>query len=340
MGGSSSDIGYGLSIAPTYNVYVTGEFRNTVDFNPGLDTANLISTGFSDIFIAKYSQCETPLIIRVSDSITINCEGDSVSFIVTATGGAVPLNFQWKKDGNDITGATDTIFSIPSVIADTSGSYICIVTNVCGTDTSKPMTLIANPAYNIPVSDSICLGDSIQLLGGLWVTSAGIYYDTLITVAACDSVITTVLTVNPCNGICSDGIQNQGETGVDCGGPCPACPEETCNDNIQNQDETSVDCGGICPPCTDIPDFNIPNVFTPNGDGANDKWIIRGATLYPEILVEVYNEWGTLLFSSKGYSVPWDGTYQGKALPTTAYYYIITLSDGENIFTGTVTIKR
>lgn len=46
---------------------------------------------------------------------------------------------------------------------------------------------------------------------------------------------------------CSDGIQNQGETGVDCGGPCPACA--TCNDGIQNQGETGVDCGGPCPAC-------------------------------------------------------------------------------------------
>jgi len=49
---------------------------------------------------------------------------------------------------------------------------------------------------------------------------------------------------------CSDGIQNQGETGVDCGGPCPACgPAPTCSDGIQNQGETGVDCGGPCAAC-------------------------------------------------------------------------------------------
>jgi uncharacterized protein YfiM (DUF2279 family) len=44
---------------------------------------------------------------------------------------------------------------------------------------------------------------------------------------------------------CTDGIQNQGETGIDCGGPCAACV--TCNDGIQNGDETGIDCGGSCP---------------------------------------------------------------------------------------------
>ncbi len=49
-------------------------------------------------------------------------------------------------------------------------------------------------------------------------------------------------------GTCSDGIKNQGEQGVDCGGPCPgSCPN--CADGIHNQGETGVDCGGPCSPC-------------------------------------------------------------------------------------------
>jgi len=49
---------------------------------------------------------------------------------------------------------------------------------------------------------------------------------------------------------CSDGIQNQGETGVDCGGSCAACAvAPTCSDGIQNQGETGVDCGGPCAAC-------------------------------------------------------------------------------------------
>ena len=58
---------------------------------------------------------------------------------------------------------------------------------------------------------------------------------------------------------CSDGIQNQGETGIDCGGPnCPACPQTpTCNDGIQNQGETGIDCGGPnCPACPTTPTCN------------------------------------------------------------------------------------
>jgi len=54
----------------------------------------------------------------------------------------------------------------------------------------------------------------------------------------------------PCAN-CLDGIQNQDETGIDCGGSiCCAPCIATCSDGIQNQDETGIDCGGtICPPC-------------------------------------------------------------------------------------------
>lgn len=48
---------------------------------------------------------------------------------------------------------------------------------------------------------------------------------------------------------CTDGLHNQGEAGIDCGGPCSnACP--TCVDNIRNQGEENVDCGGPCPSCS------------------------------------------------------------------------------------------
>lgn len=49
------------------------------------------------------------------------------------------------------------------------------------------------------------------------------------------------------NGTCSDGIQNQNETNVDCGGVCSVC--QTCSDGIQNQGETAIDCGGPCGLC-------------------------------------------------------------------------------------------
>lgn len=51
---------------------------------------------------------------------------------------------------------------------------------------------------------------------------------------------------------CNDSIRNGIETGVDCGGPCPNCPN--CSDLIQNQGEGDIDCGGPCVPCPSCSD--------------------------------------------------------------------------------------
>jgi hypothetical protein len=73
---------------------------------------------------------------------------------------------------------------------------------------------------------------------------------------------------------CSDGIQNQGETGIDCGGPCPACP--TCNDGIQNQGETGVDCGGPCPACPPPPGGEV-TLMASYFETGWDNWVDGGA---------------------------------------------------------------
>jgi hypothetical protein len=63
------------------------------------------------------------------------------------------------------------------------------------------------------------------------------------------SLLASAACGTPAEPTCEDGIQNGGETGVDCGGPCAnVCP--SCTDGVQNGTETGVDCGGpSCPTC-------------------------------------------------------------------------------------------
>lgn len=85
--------------------------------------------------------------------------------------------------------------------------------------------------------------------------------------------------------------------------------------------------------------FFIADALTPNGDGANDEWVIGGLEYFPNSLVQVYNRWGQLLFESRGYSTRWDGTWNGSKLPVADYYYVITYDESQDPITGTVTIK-
>lgn len=88
-------------------------------------------------------------------------------------------------------------------------------------------------------------------------------------------------------------------------------------------------------------DIDIPNGFTPNGDGINDKWMLKNlATLFPHCRVTVYNRWGSPVFESRGYTNPWDGTYNGKRLPDGTYYCVIEFGDGSSPLKRSVTIMR
>lgn len=91
-----------------------------------------------------------------------------------------------------------------------------------------------------------------------------------------------------------------------------------------------------------VEDITVYNAFSPNGDFINEYFEIDNADKYPEILVEVYNRWGSRLFYSKGYSDEkrWDGTFNGKDVPVGTYYYVIIPSPDATPITGNVTIIR
>ena len=84
----------------------------------------------------------------------------------------------------------------------------------------------------------------------------------------------------------------------------------------------------------------IPNVFTPNGDGINDTWDVANLDAYVNCTVDVFSRYGQKVFSSVGYSAPWNGTRNNAAIPVGTYYYIINLNNGQKAYAGYVTIIR
>ncbi len=84
----------------------------------------------------------------------------------------------------------------------------------------------------------------------------------------------------------------------------------------------------------------IPNTFTPNGDGINDTWRIDYLNTYPNNRVQIFTRAGNLVFESRGYNTPWDGTLKGKPMPFDTYYYIIEPGNGRDPITGYVTILK
>ncbi|MBU2046274.1 MAG: gliding motility-associated C-terminal domain-containing protein, partial [Bacteroidetes bacterium] len=84
----------------------------------------------------------------------------------------------------------------------------------------------------------------------------------------------------------------------------------------------------------------IPNTFTPNGDGVNDTWSIKYLDSYPSSTIKIFNRYGIDVFKADRYTEPWDGRLNGVDLPTGTYYYIITANNGSLKYTGSVLLVR
>jgi gliding motility-associated-like protein len=105
----------------------------------------------------------------------------------------------------------------------------------------------------------------------------------------------------------------------------------------------------ICPKDTsNVVSINVPaksigkvvNVFTPNGDGINDTFFIKGLNNYDDNEVSIYNIYGNLVFNQKAYKNDWKGTYNGSDLPDGTYYYVVKFSTSEKPIKGSVDILR
>ncbi|MHC1732541.1 MAG: gliding motility-associated C-terminal domain-containing protein [Bacteroidales bacterium] len=74
--------------------------------------------------------------------------------------------------------------------------------------------------------------------------------------------------------------------------------------------------------CVDSCNFyEIPNVFTPNGDDVNDFLLAKTSVLVEKVEFRLFNRAGVLIFSTTEPRLNWDGTYKGKIVPTGVYYY-------------------
>lgn len=91
-----------------------------------------------------------------------------------------------------------------------------------------------------------------------------------------------------------------------------------------------------------LPEFNgiISNLFTPNGDGINDTWYIQDIQHYSENEVFVYNIYGKQVFTKKGYSNEWEGTYNGSELPDGTYYYVVRFGDSDKVIKGSLDLLK
>ena len=88
--------------------------------------------------------------------------------------------------------------------------------------------------------------------------------------------------------------------------------------------------------------FAVPNVFSPNNDNVNDKFLIKSSSI-DKYHISIYNRWGSLVYESNNIEEGWDGTFMQQPCSDAVYYYIANIIDTnhieQNIY-GTVTLIR
>ncbi|WP_207510395.1 Ig-like domain-containing protein [Longitalea luteola] len=89
-----------------------------------------------------------------------------------------------------------------------------------------------------------------------------------------------------------------------------------------------------------IEDFKVDatNVLTPNGDGRNDRWVIRNIDSYPDNELKIFDRAGRLVYSQRNYNNTWDGKVNGHPLAEGTYYYFLSISGGAKTAKGYITI--
>ena len=92
----------------------------------------------------------------------------------------------------------------------------------------------------------------------------------------------------------------------------------------------------------DESDCTPPNIFTPNGDGINDAFIVPclSESRYLNNSLKVFDQWGSLVFRAAPYDNNWEGTHRGEPLPEGTYFYVLDFGDGSEAESGYVIIKR
>jgi gliding motility-associated-like protein len=269
-----------------------------------------------------------PPVIITEPVNQVACSGSAVSFTVAATG--TNLTYQWKKgsvnvvNGGNISGATSATLTFnPVNTSDAALNYNVVVSGTCSpNDTSINVSLTVNQtpvaaaSSNSPVCTDSTISLSAQTVNGgtySWTGPNGYAssnQNPVITPASVSDSGNYVLTVTA-NG-------------------CTSSPSIVF---------VSVDT------CLII-DFHIPDGFSPNGDGTNDLFVIRGILNYPNNTFLIYNRWGNKVFEASPYQNTWNGTSSGgltiggDELPVGTYFYVLDLGNDTPVYKGTIYLNR
>jgi len=344
---------------PTYTVTESGTYTVIV--------TNGVCEKSDDIFI----EMEEVPIVDLGDDIH-ECEGSAATLTANVSNLSGDETYQWQKDGVDIAGATGTTLDV-----DQSGIYTVNVTNSLGCVGTDEIEVIFDEMPDLDLGPDLLLCPDEEAVITSNVIDADTYtweingqtstnttdtmiidnpgdYDVTLTITrgmctASDSVHITIL--DPVSITATPVLY--GELDIEAQGGMPPYQYSLDGVNYNNTGHFTdlpngdypvyvIDANGCSYELPPVHVINLvfPQFFTPNGDGYNDTWRVENAENTPDALINIYNRFGKLIkrMNTNLYDF-WDGTYNGKPVPATDYWFSLTLPNGK-YYKGHFALKR
>lgn len=270
---------------------------------------------------------------------TGNCIGDTLSVrtgvtltqIVWLIGSAV----------DKLTSAADTVYKPGK-----AGSYKAAISDDNGCTVTVGPIILKEVNNVIPVSISssimpVCSGNPVTFTAIASSTGSLSVYQWMVNGADAGANGTDAVTNGP--QFTSNSLSNGDIVS------CMVLDNNTCDAGTSNTIKAIINtsCPVVAPP--PVSPIRIPNAFTPNGDGKNEIFYIRGGPQGSRIKdFSIFNRWGQKIFQRTNIPTDdpafgWNGSYKGVAVIPETYIYTVTLllaDKSSQVFNGTVILIR
>ncbi|MDP2385151.1 MAG: gliding motility-associated C-terminal domain-containing protein [Bacteroidota bacterium] len=338
--------GSAVSCTPTAagTLTVTGNIGNVLNWQSSIDGGATWSSIANTSITLAYAGVAQATIYEAVVQNSPNCTIDTTS---QATVTFAPPSVA----GNLTLGSNDTVcYAYNSNTINLSGNTGIVTGWLSSTDngvtwnviantntTLNPNTLIQTTLFESIVQNGSCPGD----------TTPSIVINVLAPPAAVDAGTDTTIDVGQSAQLNGSGtgipfwIPNTGLNNPAIYNPI-ATPAGTTNYILTVTDVNGCLNADTVVVTVFLPAFTgiVSNYFSPNGDTINETWYIEDIKLFPKNEVFVYNIYGQEVYTKKGYTNDWKGTYNGAELPDGTYYYVLRFDDVSTIVKGTVDILR